>query len=101
VFPKEELEVRQLLAVVHYHIPIGLWRFIKLKLDLGLMFPMEVLVEELLLDLHQLAHIYPMEQMIKQELHLEFDLPMEVLVVARLLGLHQLARIYPKGQWIA
>ena len=57
----EELGVRQLLVMGHYHIPIGLWRFVKLKLSLGLMSPMEVLEEERLLDWHLLAHIYPME----------------------------------------
>jgi len=57
--------------------------------------PMEVLVEERLLDLHLLAHIYPKEQMIKQVLHLRFVLPKEELEVEQLLDLHLLVRIYP------
>jgi hypothetical protein len=81
----EELEVRQLQVMGHYHIPIGLWRFAELKLGLELMFPKEVLEEERLQGWHLLAHIYPKEQMIKQELHLRFDLPKEELVVERLL----------------
>lgn len=56
---------------------------------------MEVLVVARLLGLHQLAHIYPKEQMIKQELHLRFVPPKEELVVEQLLDLHLLVRIYP------